>query len=118
MSKNDILLLQRNFKAYDYVSLVSSGLLVSYLRAIMLYFKFEIRTKFISYAFLSLYGVGIFFSLKHFVNNSYAKNLGKFCYKARDRILDYENEYKKTPFNEDETKFDPEDRNLSDIFKL
>jgi hypothetical protein len=117
--KNDIELLKRTYKAYDYISIVSSLLLVSYCRAIMLYFKYEIRrSKFLSYFFLSLYGVGLFHSMKHFVNMSYSKNLGKFCYKARDRILNYENEYMKTPFNEDEKKFNPEEKNLMDIFKF
>lgn len=117
--KNDIEIIKRSYRAYDYASTISSILLVSYFRSIMLYFKYEIRKrKFYSFFFLGLYGVGLYYSMKHFTNLSYSNNLGRFCYKARDRILDYENEFMKTPYNEDETKFNPEDRNLMDIFKI
>ena len=84
----------------------------------MLFFKFEIKSKFVSYSLLGLYGIGVFFSLKHFVNESYTKQLGKYCIKAKERILNYDNEYLKTPYDQDETIFKPEEKTVSDLFKL
>ena len=116
--KTNIDILQRTYKAYNYVCGFTSVILASYARAVMLYFKIEIRTRFISYLFLSVYGIGLFLSMKLFVDRSYTKNFMKYIEKKKDKILSLEYNYCKTPFGENEKKWDPEKQNPTDLFSL
>jgi hypothetical protein len=112
--------LQNLHFAFKLASATSSIILVSYVRSIMVYFKFEIfRRKIMSYFLLGAYGIGIYLSIMHFVEISHKKKLKYFYLGAKERILDPANEVYKTPYNEDEKTYNAEEKlNAENIFKF
>lgn len=118
--KNDIHLLQRLFNGFYLSAGVGTFLMTTFLRSVQVYFKKNAKSSILSYSILGLYSIGFYFSLRHFINLSYEKKMSKYCLKAKDRILNPENEYLKTPYDVNEKKFkpDPEEEQYTKVFKF
>jgi hypothetical protein len=118
IDKKKIDIIEDTYRIY-YISLVpASILLVSFMRAFMLFFKFELKTRFISYSFLSIYGVGIYYSLCLFLNRQYIKQLYPSINNAKDQILNPNNTIYKTPLNENPKTWNAEKYNPINSFNL
>ena len=118
--KKAISKLQNLHFAFQLAAAASSIVMISYIRSIMVYFKFEILgKKFLSHFLLGTYGLGIYFSIMHFVEISQLKKLKFFYLSAKDRILNEENEIFKTPYDESEKTYNAEEKlNAENIFKF
>jgi hypothetical protein len=118
MDQQKIDYVQDSFKIYYMSCVPMSILFISFIRAFMVFFKLEIKSRFISYAFLSIYCVGIYFSLNMFINRNYIKQLLPRIENTKDQILNPNNANYKTPIDENPKTWNAEKYNPINSFKL
>jgi hypothetical protein len=90
----------------------------SILRSSFVFFNLEGSRKFWTYSTVLLTGGTMLGISQYFINKSYAKKLGKFCIQSKEKILNDENKHLKVPYDEKETKFNPEDVEITNVFKV
>lgn len=116
--QKDINTLNIKYNVIDLLALFASGVFMAITRSTMIFFNYEMKSsRRISYLFVGIMTGFCYLTLKERRNINYVKNMKKFCEKNRDKILTYENEHLKTPYDKDEKRYIPE-FSVEKIFKF